>query len=182
MIADNTLQETIYHLAQGDITSTKEASVEKEQALKDFDTLRGSIRTLLRVWWSSYTSEGSVLYEDLLSFIRTSLADAAEILEGQAGSTKEQLRRIESDVQEGKRDPLGRDKERLKQERDPKVAWEHGIDTVKEAGVSVIGTAQGVKEGVKESKEKTEDKLKDAYYSVGSFILLCSCLMMMMFL
>jgi len=167
VIADNILQETIYHLTQGDITPTEKASVEKEQALKDFDALCGSIRTLLRVWWSSYTSEGSALYEDLLSLIRTSLADAAEILEGKAGFTKEQLRSIESEVQEGKRDPLGRDKERLEQERDPKVAWEHGMDTVKEAGVSVIGAAQGAKEGLEESRQKTEEKLEAAYYSVG---------------
>ena len=167
MIADNILQETIYHLTQGDITPTEKASVEKEQALKDFDTLCVSIRTLLRVWWSSYTSEGSVLYEDLLSLIRTSLADAAEILEGKAEFTKEQLRRIESEVQEGKRDALGRDKERLEQEKDPKVAWEHGMDTVKEAGVSVIGAAQGAKEGLEEGKQKTEDKLEGIYHSVG---------------
>lgn len=164
--ADNTLQKAIYHLNKWDITSTEEASAEKDQALKDLDTLRSSIRTLLRVWWSSYTSEGSLLYEDLLSLIRNSLADAAEIMEEKSGYTKEKLRKVESEVQEGKRDSLGRDKERLEQEKDPKVAWEHGMDTVKEAGVSVIGAAQVAEERARESKEKTEGKLQGVYYSV----------------
>lgn len=76
---------------------------------------------------------------------------------------------MEEEVQEGKRDQWGRDKERLEQERDVKVAWEHGVDTVKDAGSSVIGGVQGAQETLGQEKEKVKGDLKKRYYSVCFF-------------
>lgn len=69
-------------------------------------------------------------------------------------------------MQEGKRDQWGRDKERLEEERDPKVAWEHGVESVKVAGSSVIGGVQGAQESLEQGQEKAEGELKGRYYSV----------------
>lgn len=102
----------------------------------------------------------------MLSLIRTSLSDALQLVEGKAGEAKEGLRKMEGEVQEGKRDQWGRDKERLEREKDPKVAWEHGVESMKVAGSSVIGGVQGAQEGLGQEKEKAEGELKHRYYEV----------------
>jgi len=162
-LGDNLLQEALWRLSQGDLTVTEESEATKDQAIKDLNNIRSSLRTLISIWWSSYTAEGTALFQDFLSVLRTSLADVAEVVEHQAGSTKESLRNIESQVQQGQRDSLGRDKERIKQERDVKVAWQHGMDSVKDTGTSVIGSAQDATENVRDKSDKTSAKLQNAY-------------------
>ena len=166
--ADNVIQEAIWHLTEGDLTVTPEADAKKQQALSDLNAIRTALRNVLSIFWNSVSSEGTSLGQEFLSVLRLSIADAAEVIEGQAGSTKETLRQMEDEVQEGKRDALGRDKKRLEEEQDPKVAWQHGMDTIKDAGTSVIGTAQQTSATVQEKTEKTTSRLQEAFYKVGS--------------
>lgn len=164
--ADNIFQDAIWHLTQGDLTVTPKAEAKKDQALEDINALRKALRTLLSSVMSSVTSEGTSLFQDLFSVIRLSLAEAAGVIEGQAGSAKESLLQIEEEVKDGKRDTLGRDKQRLEEEKDPKVAWQHGMDTVKDAGTTVIGAAQETGETIEEKADKTSVKLQEAFYKV----------------
>ncbi|TFK35889.1 hypothetical protein BDQ12DRAFT_634780 [Crucibulum laeve] len=164
--ADNIVQKAIYHLTEGDLTVTSEAKANADQATKDINALRTSLRTLLSIVWSSVSSESSSLAQDFLSIIRLSIADAAEMVEEQASWAKDALRDVEKGVQEGDRDALGRDKKRLEEEEDTKVAWQHGMDTVKDAGTSVIGASQSASETVKEKSEETSTRLQDAYYKI----------------
>ena len=156
------------------MTVTSEAESDKDKAIEDLNAVRRSLRSLLSTVWSSVSSEGTSIFDDLLSIIRLSLADAAELIEGQAGSTKESLRAMDTEVQDGTRDTLGRDKKRLEEEKDPKVAWQHGMDTVKDAGTSVIGTAQGASAGAREKADKTSSRLQDAFYKVRVIFIISS--------
>lgn len=165
-VADNIFQEAIWHLTEGDLTVTPKAEAKKDQALEDITAIRKSLRTLLTTLWSSATSEGSSLFQDLFSVLRLSLADAAGIIEGQAGAAKDSLLNIEDEVQSGKRDTIGRDKQRMEEEKDPKVAWQHGMDTVKNAGTSVIGVTQETTAKLEEKADKVSTRLQDAFYKV----------------
>ena len=160
------MQQAIWHLTEGDLTVTDEAEADKDQALKDINEMRRALRTLISTMWSSFSTEGTALFHDLMSIVRISLADAAELVEDKAGLAKESLRNVESEVQEGKRDTLGRDKKRLEQEEDPKVAWQHGMDTVKDAGTTVIGATQSTTAAAQEQSAKTSNRLQDAYYKI----------------
>ncbi|KAF9476292.1 hypothetical protein BDN70DRAFT_882609 [Pholiota conissans] len=164
--ADNILQEAIWHLTQGDLTVTDRAEEEKNEAIKEITAIRKALRTLITSLMSSVTSEGTSLFQDLFSVIRLSLADAAGAIQGQAGSAKESLLHIEEEVKEGKRDSLGRDKKRLEEEQDAKVSWQHGMDTVKDAGTTVIGAAQSASATVQEKSEKTSSRLQEALYKM----------------
>jgi hypothetical protein len=110
--------------------------------------------------------EGSSIIQELLSILRLSLADAAEALEGKAGAAKDTLRSVEKGVQEGERDSLGRSKQRLEEEKDPKVAWQHGMETVTGAGTTVIGATQAAGASLQETAEKTSSRLEDALNKV----------------
>lgn len=160
------MQEGIWHLTETSITTTSEATSTKASAQKDLEAARECLRTLLKALFQSFSQEGSTLFADLLSLIRTSLSDAFEAVEGTAGRTKEGLRRIESEAQEGKRDQWGRDKERLEEEKDPKVAWEHGVEQVKGAGSRVIEGAQGAQDTLAQHREKAKGEMEGRYLSV----------------
>ncbi|KAH9475246.1 hypothetical protein JR316_0012357 [Psilocybe cubensis] len=166
---DNVLQQALHHLTQGDLTSTPEAQQTKDDALNDISAIRRALRTLLTTLWSSLSSEGTSLGEDILSLIRLSLADAAELVEGQAGSAKAAIRSVEEEVREGKRDALGREKKRMEEEREggAKVRWEHGMDVVKDTGSTVIGTVQSTTQAIEEKKEKTGSRLRETFYKVS---------------
>lgn len=129
--------------------------------------IRNALQTLISVIWMSITAEGSSLFQDLISYARLALADTAELVEGTASLTKEKLREQERGFQAGERDVLGRDKKRLEEEKDIKVAWEHGMESVKEAGSSVIETSQTVIESAEEQAERTHTRIKHAYDHVG---------------
>jgi len=169
--ADNILQQAVWHLTEGNLTITSEAESDKDKAIADLNAIRSSIRSLLSVIWSSVSSEGTSVFEELLSVIRLSLADAAQLIEEQAGLTKKRLRSVESEVQGGTRDSLGRDKKRLEEEKDPKVAWQHGMDTVKDAGTTVIGTAQEASASARDTADKTSSRLQKAFYKVCHYAL-----------
>ena len=165
--ADNILQEAIWHLTRGTITTTSQSITStKDAAQQDIQKIRQSLQTLLKSLSQSFSSTHSNILSDGLSLLRTSLSDALEVVEGKASQAKEGLRNVEGQVQEGKRDQWGRDKERLEEERDPKVAWEHGVDTVKVAGSNVIGGVQSAQESLEKGKESVEGEVKQTYYSV----------------
>jgi hypothetical protein len=125
--ANNVLQQAIWHLTQGDLTMTPEARADKDQAIADVNAIRSALPNLLSIVWSSVSSEGTSLLQEFISLLRLSIADAAEVVREQASRTKESLRSVEMQVQQGQRDALGRDKKRLEEEQDSKIAWQHGI-------------------------------------------------------
>ncbi|KAF8888376.1 hypothetical protein CPB84DRAFT_1849617 [Gymnopilus junonius] len=127
--SDNILQEAVWHLTEGDLTVAPGGRQSRDRALQDLNAIRDALRNVLNIVWSSVTSEGTSLFEEFFSVARLFLADAAEVVEEQAGRTKDSLRRTEDEVQSGHRDPLGRDKQRLEEENDTQVAWEHKMDT-----------------------------------------------------
>ncbi|KAJ3856188.1 hypothetical protein EV368DRAFT_32982 [Lentinula lateritia] len=166
---DNLLQEAIWHLCQGDLSDTSvdvDIKPNTDEALKDAQDARESIRTILSIIWSGLSSESSSLFEDFTSFARLSLADVAEVVEKQASRAKDSLREVDEEVQSGKRDTFGRDKERLEQEEDLQVAFEHGMDTVKGAGSSVIGAGQQSVAKASELSDGTSAKLHNAFYNM----------------
>ena len=96
------------------------------------------------------------------------MADAAELIEEQAGTAKQALRQVEEEVQAGQRDTLGRDKKALEEEKDPKVAWQHGMDTVKDAGTKVIGVTQTASGEARDKADRTSGRIQDALFKVIS--------------
>ncbi|KAF8638388.1 hypothetical protein AX17_002249 [Amanita inopinata Kibby_2008] len=163
---DNILQEAIWHLAQGELVTTAKTATDVDKAKQDLDAIRNALRTILTVIWNSFMTEGTSLLQDFISFTRLALADTAEVIEETAGRTKESLREQEKGFQGGERDVWGRDKERLEEERDVKVAWEHSMDTVKGAGASVIETSQSIKGSTEEKTERTRSRLRNAYSQI----------------
>ncbi|KAJ3577024.1 hypothetical protein NP233_g34 [Leucocoprinus birnbaumii] len=164
---DNILQEAIWHLEQGDLVATDEAKEDREQALKDIHSLQRSLRVIMKVAYNNIATEGSHIFSDFASVTRLMLADAAELVEAQAGKAKDTLRRVEQEVQEGKRDTLGRDKEMLEAESsDARVTWEHGMDSVKDAGSMVIDSSRTVAGAVEDKAERTTSRLQNAFYSI----------------
>ena len=147
---------------------TSETRADKDQAIDDVNAIRSAIRNLLSIVWSSVSSEGTSLFQDILSFLRLSIADAAELVQEHAGRAKESLRSVDKEVQEGQRDPLGRDKKRLEEEKDTKVAWQHGMDTVKDAGTSVIGASQATSAVAQDKSSKASSRLQEAFYKVNN--------------
>jgi hypothetical protein len=71
---------------------TSETRADKDQAIADVNAIRSAIRNLLSIVWSNVSSEGSSLFQDIMSFLRLSIADAAELVQEQAGCAKESLR------------------------------------------------------------------------------------------
>ncbi|KAJ7475171.1 hypothetical protein B0H11DRAFT_1866022 [Mycena galericulata] len=163
---DNLLQESIWHLTEGDVNTAIDSGdiVNQKEANSDLDAVRSSLRTLLSIVWQSLSSEGGFLLNDFASFARLALADVAEGMQNQAGRAKDGLRDIEQGVQDGQRDNLGRDKERLEEEQDVRVAFEHGMDTLKDAGSGVIGAGQAAKEKTEDLSNRTTERLQGAYY------------------
>ncbi|KAJ7034694.1 hypothetical protein C8F04DRAFT_1100661 [Mycena alexandri] len=160
---DNLLQDAIWHLTEGDVNANVDSSGQ-QQASADIKHVRSSLRTILDVVWSSLSSDGSFLPKDLSSFALLALSDVAEVVQDQASRTKDGLRDVEQEVQEGQRDSLGRDKERLEEEKDKRVAFEHRMETLKDAGSRAIGVGQSAKEKTKVMSDRTTEQLQDAYY------------------
>ncbi|CAK5263339.1 unnamed protein product [Mycena citricolor] len=163
---DNLMQEALWHISQGDtdvlVSSTNDV-VDTDEAASDAKAVSDSVRTILTILWQSVVSEGSFLFNDLASFARLALADAAESLELNASGAKDGLRQVEKEVQDGKRDNLGRDKQRVEEEKDVRVAFEHGMDTLKGAGSSMIGAGQTAADKTEDISERTTTRLQKAY-------------------
>ncbi|KAJ6510455.1 hypothetical protein C8R45DRAFT_1160962 [Mycena sanguinolenta] len=164
---DNLLQEAIWHLNEVEIDTKINSPtdvVNTDEVSSDVDAVRSSLRTILSIVWQSLSTEGGFLFSDFASFTRLALADAAEAIQDGAASAKDALRNVEQGVQDGQRDSLGRDKERLEEEKDVRVAFEHGMDTLKETGSSVIGAGQSATQKAEDVSDRTTNRLQNAYY------------------
>ncbi|KAF7361297.1 hypothetical protein MSAN_01162200 [Mycena sanguinolenta] len=159
---DNLLQEAIWHLTEGDVNTTD--SSRDAEVSSDINAVRSSIRTILSIFWHNFT-DGGFLPTDVTSFILLTLSDAAEVVQSQAGRTKDSLRQMEQEVQEGQRDSLGRDKQRLGEEEDKRVAFEHTMDTLKDVGSGAIGAHRSVKAKAGDISERASGLLWDTYYT-----------------
>ncbi|KAJ7629413.1 hypothetical protein DFH06DRAFT_1225627 [Mycena polygramma] len=171
---DSLLQEALWHLTEADVNTPVDSAGgvvgDKEEVSSDIEAVRSSLRTILSIVWNNIISDGGFIAGDFASFIRLTLADAAEVVQDQAGRTKDTLRDIEQGVQEGERDALGRDKKGLDEQKleDPRIAFEHKMDTVKDAGSAVIGAHQSAKaktENISENiSERANIHLWRSYY------------------
>ncbi|KAI6039704.1 hypothetical protein EDC04DRAFT_3140724 [Pisolithus marmoratus] len=166
---DNLVQETLWRLQESNFSDVRVELVSSEETATDLDAFRSSIRTLIRILWENISGEGTNLLNDFASFSRIALSDLAEIVESQAAYAKESLRELDTQVQQGERDNLGRRKrtqEEIEQEEaeDAKVRFEKTMDTVKESGSKAIGTAQSAHETVKGTSERATTRLRDAYF------------------
>ncbi|KIK91528.1 hypothetical protein PAXRUDRAFT_13737 [Paxillus rubicundulus Ve08.2h10] len=164
---DNLLQGALWHLSEGDYSKTWVEAIDRDEVTADLQAFRSAVRTLLKILWQNLSGEGSQILGDFASFTRLAMADLAEVIESQAGYAKQSLRVLESEVQQGERDPLGR--RRKTQEEDEgnvKVKFEKTMDTVKEAGSKAIGAGQSFKVSAEETAERTSARLLEAYYKV----------------
>ncbi|KAJ7902724.1 hypothetical protein B0H14DRAFT_3851682 [Mycena olivaceomarginata] len=164
---DNLLQEAIWHLTEGDVNTAIDPSrdvANNEQVASDIKAVRSSLRTILSVVWNNFT-DGGFIPTDVTSFVLLTLSDAAEVVQSQAGRTKDGLRNVEQDVQEGQRDSLGRDKQRLGEEQDKRVAFEHTMDTLKDVGSGAIGAQRSAKAKAGDMSERASGLLWDTYYT-----------------
>jgi hypothetical protein len=55
---------------------------------------------------------------------------------------------------------------RRDRDSDPKVRWESGMDTAKDAGSKIIGLGQDAKASVEETASRTSDRVYEAYIKV----------------
>ncbi|KAK7018633.1 hypothetical protein R3P38DRAFT_3360324 [Favolaschia claudopus] len=166
--ADNQLQEAIWHLTEGDLNSVIEPSKdfsEKTQVESDIKAVRSSLRTVLSIVWQNFT-DGGFLPTSVTSFFLLTLSDAAEGIQSQAGRTKNTLRDLEQDVQEGQRDSLGRDKAKLEETQgDKRAAFERTMDTVKSVGGGAIDAHQSATATAQDLKERSSNLLWDSYFT-----------------
>ncbi|KAK0436403.1 hypothetical protein EV421DRAFT_1122474 [Armillaria borealis] len=166
--SDDLLQDAIWHLSQGDMSTTIPSdTIDTDEASEDINKIRKALQKLLQIAGSSISTEGSFVLRDLTSFARSSLADAAELLEDQVGRAKDSLREVEQEVQDGKRDALGRDKERMEEEEgDVKVKFEHTMDSLKDTGSTAIGAGQGAKAKADKLADRTNSGLQESFHRV----------------
>ncbi|PPQ74895.1 hypothetical protein CVT24_003048 [Panaeolus cyanescens] len=148
---DNIVQQSLYHFSQSSIQTSSEVQDAKSAAQSDLTAIRNSFQHLLQALYTSFTSEGNALLSDLMKLLRLGLADAAGLIEEQAGRTKSTLRNVQEGVDKGDRDTLGLDKKAKEEkkrlvEEEPaeavKQTWEAGMEGVKDAGVSAITAMQ----------------------------------------
>lgn len=163
---DNLIQEAIWHLTQSDPRVTTSELVDEDLAIADINSLRAALRTILFILRDSTSAEGTALAHDFFSFMRVALANAAELLETQAGRAKQSLRETEQAVNEGHCDFLGRDKSKVETEKDVKVKFENSMDAIKDAGATAIGAGQEAASSLEETADKTTSRLQEAFYKV----------------
>ncbi|KAK0470635.1 hypothetical protein IW261DRAFT_1001355 [Armillaria novae-zelandiae] len=166
--SDDLLQDAVWHLSQGDMSTVIPSdTMDTDEASEDINRIRKALQKLLQIAGSNISAEGSFILRDFTSFVRSSLADAAELLEDQAGRAKDSLREVEQEVQDGQRDILGRDKERMQEEAgDVKVKFEHTMDSLKDTGSAAIGAGQGAKAKAEKLADRTSNGLQQSFNRV----------------
>ena len=163
----------MWHLSQADLPSSAiqvSTEEESEQASKDARALARSIKTLLRVVWTNFTSESGNVVHDFSSFMRLAIADAAEYISKSTGSVAESLREIDADIEKGERNELGIRKEKADDpgKKDARVQFERAMDTAKVAGSKAIGAGQVVAATTEDLASRTSERMYDALYKVIS--------------
>ncbi|KAF8123391.1 hypothetical protein EV363DRAFT_1228626 [Boletus edulis] len=166
---DDLVQDTLWHLSEGDFSATHIEAVDVKEASADMNAFRSALRSLLKTLWANISGEGSHLLSDFTSFMRLALADFAETLEIQAAHTKESLRESEGEVQRGERDHLGRKyktPEEEREEADSKAKFEKTMETAKEVGSKTIAVGQSIKVTAEEKATKTRSRITEAFYEI----------------
>ncbi|KZT23291.1 hypothetical protein NEOLEDRAFT_1069764 [Neolentinus lepideus HHB14362 ss-1] len=171
---DDQLQQAFWHLSEGDLSNTEintGLDVDEDEAARDARAIRSAVRTFLQVAWTNLSSEGSSLFDDFASFARLTLADVAEAVEVGAAQTKEGLRSLEEDVQQGERDQVGRKKRRIEEEEeeegeDAQKKFENGMDAAKKYGSKAIGTGQEATARAQALSQRTSDRVTSSYYQI----------------
>ncbi|KAK0218812.1 hypothetical protein IW262DRAFT_1059096 [Armillaria fumosa] len=166
--SDDLLQDAIWHLSQGDMSAaTPSDAMGTHEASEDINEIRKALQKLLQIAGSNISAEGSFVLRDITSFARSSLVDAAELLEDQVGRAKDSLREVEQEVQDGQRDTFGRDKDRMEEEEgDVKVKFEHTMDSLKDTGSAAIGVGQGTKAKAEKLADRTINGLQESFHRV----------------
>lgn len=138
--------------------------VDTDDASRDLKAVRSSLSTIFQIIWSSVSAESQPLFADFTSFVRLGLAEAAEVIEREAGKTKDGLRKVEHEVQEGDRTTLGLKKE--DRPDDAQAVFERNMDRVKVAGSTAIGATQASIEKVEDVSSRATARLEDAYNKI----------------
>ncbi|KZP20679.1 hypothetical protein FIBSPDRAFT_911054 [Athelia psychrophila] len=163
---DDILQKALWHLSEGDLQNTSTDVVNTDEAVRDLNAIRSALRTVLKVAWTNVSSEGSALFEDFASITRLALADLVEVVETHAGKAKDGLRTLDTQINQGERTQIGtkvKSEEERERDSDPKVMWQQGMDTTKDAGTTVIGVGQDVKASTQETYDRTTQRLQESY-------------------
>lgn len=157
----------LWHLEE---VSVNVQAMDVVEAAADYDDFRSSVRTLIKILWSNIMGEGNVLLNDFASFTRLTMADLAEFAETQASGAKDTLRDLDTQVQQGQKDNLGRTmgSEEKSEHEDAKAKFEKTMETVKETGSSAIGTVQSAQAKVQDSTEKASSRIQDAFFAVST--------------
>ncbi|GJJ13345.1 hypothetical protein Clacol_007597 [Clathrus columnatus] len=155
---DDLLQTALYDLSHGELQADPSLQQSQREAMEDAEQASNALREVFMIVLHHLTSTSSGM-GDFASFIRTFLADTAEVVEQHAGTVKSELRQTEAEVQEGKRDALGRENREDYQSDDARQRFERNMDTVKAAGSNVIGGAQAVKESGDQLGDKVSHDL-----------------------
>jgi len=168
---DNILQKIIWHSTHADLRSTRTdltntMDVDTDDASRDLKAVRSSLSTIFQIIWSSISAEGQPLFADFSSFVRLGLADAAEVIERQAGQAKESLRTVEDEVQSGDRNTIGIKKETQNQPDDAQAVFERNMDRAKEAGSTVIGATQTATAKVEDVSSRATSRVEEAYNKI----------------
>ena len=136
--------------------------MDREEATHDYRAVASSLRTSLQVLWTNATTEGGGVFTDFASFLRLSVADAAEAVSKTAAHTADSLRQTEDEVQSGDRDAVGRKrKSHDDADADVKVKFEKGMDSAKVAGSSIIGAGQEAKAKADDMAAKSGQRLTE---------------------
>uniref|UniRef100_D8Q4R6 Uncharacterized protein n=1 Tax=Schizophyllum commune (strain H4-8 / FGSC 9210) TaxID=578458 RepID=D8Q4R6_SCHCM len=163
---DDIVQDALWNLSQGELAGGVAAEIAKQPkdtpAANDAQRLSSAIRTLIHIFLGNVHGEGGSLFADLASFLRLFLADRAEDVEERARVTKETLRQTEDEVQEGKRDPLGRTGDVRQDDLDTRAKFERNMNTAKEVGSKTIGVHQSTKAAVQRHGDAATNALVGA--------------------
>ncbi|KAF8798418.1 hypothetical protein BYT27DRAFT_7321247 [Phlegmacium glaucopus] len=133
----------LIHFAEAN--NKNEAQAGKDKAIADIDAVCSALRNLLSIVWSNISSAGTSLFQDILSLLRLSIANAAEVIEEQASYAKEGLRSVYKEVQQG----------------------HQSMDTIKDAGTTVIGASQETSAIAQEKASEASLRLQEAYYKIS---------------
>lgn len=166
--ADDIIQESLWHLSETDLSnvSTSAADVDSEQAKADARALAHALRTLVSVISENLAHEGRSVFHDFASFMRLSLADAADNLSDRARGAAEVLRDVDKQVEEGERSELGIKRKAPDQPEDVRARFEQGMDTAKEAGSKAIGAGQAAAQATEELAQRSTSRVQDAFYKI----------------
>ncbi|KAL1747091.1 hypothetical protein HDZ31DRAFT_80677 [Schizophyllum fasciatum] len=164
---DDIVQDAIWNLSQGELAGGAAAEIARQPkdtpVANDAQRLSSAVRTFFHVFLGNVHGEGGSLFADLASFLRLFLADRAEDVEERARITKETLRQTEDEVQEGKRDPLGREGDVRQQDLDTQAKFERNMDTAKAVGSKTIGAHQSTKAAVQRHGDAATNALVGAF-------------------